>query len=549
MRGLVLPLVGLAVWSMCVGAAAQNGLGTTERVSVTTGGKQGNSPGGSGFPSLGADGRYVAFYSTASNLVPGDTNGVGDVFIRDRLAATTERVSVGSSGEQGSNYSVFPSLSADGRFVAFGSTAENLVPGDMNKRPDIFVRDRRAGTTELVSVGTGGTSANEGNNRPVISADGRFVAFTSDATNLVPGDTNRMLDVFVRDRLAGTTERVSIASSEEQGDRVSTAAFDHPTLSADGRFVAFSSEATNLVPGDTNRLMDVFVRDRLVGTTERVSLGIGGANGDTGSARPAVSADGRYVAFFSDASNLVHNDTNGVRDVFVRDRLRGTTERVSTASSGEQGNLGASDYEPPALSADGRFVAFESQATNLVTSDTNGEMDVFVRDRLAATTERVSVGTSGEQGNYWSLRPSLSADGRFVAFVSLASNLVPGDTNNTVDVFVRDRRSVARPASAGNVTLNPNPPRAGQVLRATMPISAGGRPVASAAITCTARIVGKQLRDTGRSYRAGVARCAWTLPPSSTGKTIRGSIRATTPDGRVARPFHARIRPATLENG
>jgi Tol biopolymer transport system component len=545
MRGLVLPLAGLALWSMCVGAAAQNGLGTTERVSVATSGEQGNGAGGSGFPSLGADGRYVAFYSMASNLVPGDTNSVGDAFIRDRLAGTTERVSVGTSGEQGSNYSVWPSLSPDGRFVAFGSTAEDLVPGDMNKRPDIFVRDRRAGTTELVSVGTGGTSANGGNNRPDISADGRFVSFTSDATNLVPGDTNGVMDVFVRDRLVATTERVSVASSEEQSDRPSTAAFDHPAMSADGRFVAFSSEATNLVPGDTNGVMDVFVRDRLAGMTECVSLGIGGVNGDSGSARPALSADGRYVAFFSDASNLVPDDTNGVRDVFVRDRLTGSTERVSIASSGEQGNLGASDYEPPALSADGRFVAFESQATNLVTSDTNGEMDVFLRDRLAGTTERVSVGISGMHGDNWSNWPSLSADGRFVAFVSLASNLVPGDTNHTTDVFIRDRRPVVRPAKAGMVTLKPNPPRAGQVLSATMPISAGGKPVASAAITCTARIVGKQLRDTGRrSYRAGVARCTWTLPLSSRGKTIRGSIRAATPDGRVARSFHARIRPA-----
>ena len=401
----------------------------TERVSVGSGGVQGNAE--SGDPSISADGRFVAFVSSASNLVPGDTNRRADVFVRDRRTGTTRRVSLGAGGAQGNGDSSEPALSANGRFVAFYSEARNLVPGDTNGQADVFVRDRRTGTTRRVSLGSGGSQSNGASVQPALSADGRFVAFISDATNLVPGDTNGLTDVFVRDRQTGTTRRVSLGAGGAQGNWGSV----EPAVSADGRFVAFTSLADNLVPGDTNGITaDVFVRDRQTGTTRRVSVGPGGVQSDGNSQFPALSADGRFVAFWSQATNLVPTDTNGTADVFVRDRQTGTTRRVNVGPGGVQAN-DISFYL--ALSADGRFVAFSSFATNLVPGDTNGSYDVFVRDRQKGTTRRVSLGPGGAQGNDSSYDPAVSADGRFVAFSSDASNLVPGDTNGFTDVFVR----------------------------------------------------------------------------------------------------------------
>jgi Tol biopolymer transport system component len=281
-----------------------------------------------------------------------------------------------------------------------------------------------------VSLGPDGVQSNGDSDRQVVSADGRFVAFLSTASNLVPGDTNGEPDVFVHDRRTGSTRRVSVGTGGAQGNSVS----DNPAISADGRFVAFASYASNLVRGDGNDDQDVFVRDRQAGTTARVSLGPGGAQGDFYSDNPALSANGRFVAFESGASNLVPGDSNGVLDVFVRDRQTGTTRRVSLGAAGAQGDEFSFG---PAISADGRFVAFASVATNLVPGDTNGEADVFVRDRKAGTTRRVSFGLGSAQGNGESYAPALSADGRLVAFLSRATNLVPGDTNGVQDVFVR----------------------------------------------------------------------------------------------------------------
>jgi Tol biopolymer transport system component len=409
--------------------------GTTERVSVSSSGVEGNADsGGSNAPvvSISADGRYVAFASLASNLVANDMNGVRDVFIRDRQSGTTERL-LGFLGSQmpDAGYNL-PTMSADGRYVAFESDATLIVLGDTNMVTDAFVADRQNHTVELVSVATDGTQGNFASGNPRISADGRYVALESYASNLDATDTNGFKDVFVRDRQSGTTEIVSLTSGGAAGDDDS---FD-PAISADGRFVSFSSDATNLVAGDTNADMDVFVHDRRTGTTERVSVLTGGAQGNSFSWVPAISADGRFVAFDSYASNLVAGDTNGCHDIFVRDRQSGTTERVSVATGGGQGN---NQSYFPSISADGRYVAFESNATNLVPGDTNGFGDVFIRDRQSGTTARVSVDSVEGQGNSSSAAPSISANGRYVAFDSVATNLIPGDTNGSYDVFVRDR--------------------------------------------------------------------------------------------------------------
>ncbi len=406
--------------------------GITERVSVATGGRQAN--GYSFGAALTPDGRFVAFASDASNLVPGDTNGRTDVFVHDRQTGTTQRVNLGPGGVQpdGGN-SGPPAISGDGRLIAFQSDASNLVRGDTNGKVDLFVHDRQTGTTQRVSVAAGGGQGNDHSYDPAISANGRFVAFASDASNLVPGDTNGRTDVFAHDRQTGTIRRVSVTTGGTQGNANSYS----PALSSDGRFVAFASYASNLAPGDINRRLDVFVHDRKTGTTRRVSLATGGgqSNGDSDSA--AISADGRFIAFHSSASNLVPSDTNRADDVFVHDRQMGTTRRMSVSTSGSQGDNHSFDV---AVSANGRWVVFYSGARNLVSNDTNDLIDVFVHDCQAGMTRRVSIATGGSQGNDASYNAVISADGRFVAFASGASNLVPGDTNDISDVFVRSLR-------------------------------------------------------------------------------------------------------------
>ncbi|MDG4790044.1 hypothetical protein O7626_29685 [Micromonospora sp. WMMD1102] len=414
------------------------GHGTTSRVSVSGAGEQGEAGGSDGTTSR--DGRYVAFSSYSANLVPGDTNGDSDVFVRDRVAGSTTRVSVASDGTQGDGWSVEPVLSADGRFVVFTSRASNLVPGDTNDESDAFVHDRRTGTTRIASVSTAGVPADSGAGGTTISADGRYVAFDSWASTLVPGDTNGISDVFVHDLRTGVTGRVSVSSLGAEGDHLS----QEPAVSADGRYVAFSSSASNLVSGDTNLSPDVFVHDRRTGRTSRVSVTDDGGEGvgpaeELGSRSPAISADGRYVAFTSFALNLVPGDTNDFPDVFVRDRRAGTTRMVSVSSDGVQADAAG---RGPSISADGRYVAFSSDATNLVPGDTNQDLDMFLHDRRAGRTVRVSVSTGGVQGNGSVLPGQVSGDGRHVVFASYASNLVPSDGNEAPDVFVWDRRGL-----------------------------------------------------------------------------------------------------------
>src|SRR6476661_8118752 len=291
-------------------------------------------------------------------------------------------------------------------------------------------------TITRVSVDSAGNQANGFSNAYSISANGRFVAFQSQASNLVPGDTNNQSDIFVRDLLTNTTTRVSVDSAGNPGNSPS----NNSAISADGRFVAFQSYASNLVPGDTNNKNDIFVRDLSTNTTTRASVDSAGFQGNSDSLLPSISADGRFVAFTSFASNRLPGDTNNRDNIFVRDLSTNTTTRVSVDSAGTPGN---SDSFISAISADGRFVAFQSQASNLVPGDTNNffnQAKIFVRDLSTNTTTRVSVNSAAARGQYDDalFGPLISADGRFVAFSSGASNLVPGDTNNATDVFVSD---------------------------------------------------------------------------------------------------------------
>jgi hypothetical protein len=288
--------------------------------------------------------------------------------------------------------------------------------------------------TERISVDSSGAQGNNASSAPAISSDGRYVAFQSLASNLVSADTNGQLDVFVHDRQTGQTTMVSIDSNGVQGNNASSA----PAISSDGRYVAFQSLASNLVSADTNGQLDVFVHDRQTGQTTMVSVDSNGVQGNNASSAPAISSDGRYVAFQSLASNLVSADTNGQLDVFVRDRQTGQTTMVSIDSNGAQGNNASS---ASAISSDGRYVAFQSLASNLVSDDTDGVGDVFRHDRQTGQTTMASVDSSGNQGNNASDEPSISADGRYVAFHSSATDLVTGDTNGVGDVFVYDSQS------------------------------------------------------------------------------------------------------------
>ncbi|MDR4484687.1 MAG: FG-GAP-like repeat-containing protein [Nitrospirales bacterium] len=354
-------------------------------------------------------------------------------------ARTTTRVSVSSTGEEGNSVSREPRLNGDGRLVAFDSCASNLVPGDTNGACDVFVHDRQTGQTTRVSVSSAGAEANNSSSSPALSADGRLVAFISFASNLVSGDTNggpnpfEGEDVFVHDRQTGQTTRVNVSSTGEQAIFVDEIL--DVVLSADGRFVAFDSASPNLVSGATNG--GLFVHDRQTGQTTLVP-----GNGSS----PALSADGRFVAFISTDSNLVGGDTNGLsnffegQDVFVHNRQTGQTTRVNVSSTGEEA-IFVDEMLDTALSADGRFVAFDSASINLVPGDTNGARDIFVHDRQTGLTTRVSVSSTGAEANGGSSYPRISANGRFVAFTSYASNLVNGDTNGVDDVFVHDRQT------------------------------------------------------------------------------------------------------------
>jgi Ca2+-binding RTX toxin-like protein len=361
-----------------------------------------------------------------------------------------ERVSLSDAGIEANSFSDSPSISSDGRFIAFDSLADNLVAGDTNGAIDIFVVDRQTNTIKRVSVDGMGTEGNGGSVAPSISGNGRFVAFRSEATNLVAGDTNGKRDIFVFDREFDSIERISITSfgTESDGDS------QRPAISIDGRFVAFQSEATNLVSTDSDSLNDIFLVDRDLDAIEHLSVNATVLSGNGDSTLPAISDDGRFVAFESTADNLVPDDSNGRIDIFLVDRDLDSIERVSVTSSGAESD---GDSRFVSLSSDGQFVAFESFAGNLVTNDANGAGDIFVVDRNTTTIKRVSLGVAGSEGNGSSFFSSLSGDGRFVTFYSDASNLVLNDTNGVQDVFVFDRNttttvraSISNTGSDGN---------------------------------------------------------------------------------------------------
>jgi beta propeller repeat protein len=397
--------------------------GLTTLVSSSSAAVPGNA--NSYFPlAMAADYSYTAFTSQSSNLVTGDTNNRADVFMKDNRSGETTRASISQAGVEANGVSDKPSVSADGRYVSFRSTASNLITGDTNNITDIFRKDTQTGEVVRASTTSAGAQSNGASDWSDISADGNLVVFLSSASNLVTGDTNGKADVFLKDLTTGQTTRISTDSAGAQANNAS----DRMDISADGRYVAFRSLASNLVSGDTRGKWDVFVKDTQTGLTVCLSQ-----DGSADSGWPTISADGMYVAYPSFASNLVAGDTNAQRDIFRASVADGSVSRVNTTAAGAQtaGTCGIPD-----ISADGRYVVFFSAASTLVAGDTNGVKDIFRKDTLTGDVLRYSTTTEGVQANGASDYPAISANGLYIAYVSQASNLFSGDTNASWDAFL-----------------------------------------------------------------------------------------------------------------
>jgi Tol biopolymer transport system component len=380
----------------------------------------GTASGGAAGVAISANGRYVAFDSTASDLVPGDTNGDADVFVRDLVSNSIVRASLTSIGGQASGTSQQPTISSNGQFVAFFTNA-SLVPADNNGLDDIYVRDLAGGQTIWVSVGQGGAASNGLSNWPSISGNGRYVVFNSTASNLVSGDTNGHIDVFIRDLQTNTTERASVATGGAQADG-GFGSFD-ADVSDDGNLVVFSSNEPNL-GGPDSGVRHIYVRDRDANTTTLLTRATNSLPSVAGvSQDPSISADGNWVMFHSDSADLVAGDTNAIEDVFRVAAVGGSMTRVGL-STGEGMSEGANGM----ISGDGRYVTFSS--------DVSGSRQVYRYDANTASTMRFSVDTDEVDGNGISNDSVISGDGRSIAFLSTSTNL-GGTVSGGTNVYVR----------------------------------------------------------------------------------------------------------------
>ena len=469
-RWIVLLMAAVALGLAGCGGGGGGGGGGRPGVNVTRvgGGVQGLGGGfGASHPALSQDGRYVAFEADFTNLVAGDTNNVADIFVYDGFSKTTTRVSVpdgAAPGAQGNGDSTEPVITPDGRYVAFNSNATNLIasPADTNLASDVYIRDTNLlnPRTVRMSVGDGvpGTQANSnsyiaGNAVAVdntVNVGNVLVAFYSSATNLFPAlDNNGSTHVFLRSCSTDFVTCTTVPVDNTGAEQANGGSLD-PSISRNGRFVVYTSDATNLVAGDTNNSADIFVFDRVTGQNVRVSVDNNGVQGNGDSTLAAISATGRYVVFTSAATNFVPVDNNAATDVFLHDRDVSnsgvfdtpgniSTTRVSVGTGGTQGDGASNISILPILSVsdDGKFVVYETAATNFDPfGDTNGVTDVYLFNTVAKTTTRLSVSGSGAEADNFSVEVTISGDGKVASYSSLASNLVAGDTNTLSDVFV-----------------------------------------------------------------------------------------------------------------
>jgi len=382
-------------------------------------------------PSVSADGRFVVFESTAGNLAPEDNNGLSDIYLHDTALNVTKLISTGWLGQQSNGQSTKPRLSSDGRYIIFTSSATNLVQTDTNSKDDVFICEVQTGTIILGSKSVTGLGANGHSNNGCLSADGRYAAFESLASNIALDDTNAVSDIFVFDVLLDTSVRVSVSTLGIQGNKSST----EPTISTTGQRVAFQSLATNLVSDDTNSSADIFVRDMDLSVIFRASVSTSGGQSNGDCSVPSISGDGQRISFQTYASNLVSGDNNGKTDVFVRDTAASQTWRVSLSTEGGQGNAPS---EQGAISLDGQFIVFESGSTTLSNTDQTVWRDLYLRNIDSQVTAQVSFAGVPGMSNWFSGEPASSWDGRYVAFASAGSNFGVLDNNLVSDVYVRD---------------------------------------------------------------------------------------------------------------
>ncbi|HNP15966.1 MAG TPA: hypothetical protein PKI99_05855, partial [Terrimesophilobacter sp.] len=397
-----------------------------QQVDVSTAGVQGNSTCTS--LHVSGNGRFVAFNSMAGNLVPGDSNGAPDGFVRDLLLGTTELIGLGTQGQQAASETVARGISEDGRFVVFVTRAANLDPADTDLYADVYVRDRQTATTELISVLMDSTPSISDCLQASISADGRYVAFHGGDPNFVPGDTNQFADVFVRDRLLGVTTLVSVDNTGSIGRFAS----GYPSISADGQRVAFQSLAKNFHPSETGNQWHVYLRDLAAGTTIALDLNPSGELGSKDAYEPTISADGSSVAFISGAADLLASGPlNEVSRGYVW--REGLPIYCPPLADGKE-PAGGQDN---GLSADGRYLVFTGGQTQYVAGDPTASFDIFLHDLWTGVTSQVSSNGFDQPGNDESKRGSISDDGRVIGFLSQATNLVAGTTPGVLHAFVR----------------------------------------------------------------------------------------------------------------
>lgn len=460
-RALLLPLVAAVICATLVAPAGPADALAPASTTLVSAASSGTPNGQSDSSAVSSTGRFVAFTSTANNLVAGDSNGITDVFRRDTQTGTTIRVSLANSGAQLSSASSDPAISADGRYVAFISASAGVVTGDTNDAPDVFVRDTQSATTTRVSVDTTGAQAPDGADEVAISGDGRWVAFST-ASALISTDTNESSDIYARDTVGNTTTRITAAAGGWE-----------PTVNGNGQYYTFTTTCGTVTC--------IFRKDRLGGTPVRASVPTSGTNPNAASYNSAITTDGTKIVFESEASNLVSPaDTNATVDIYLRNMTTSITTRVTVAGDGGETN----DWSfEPSVSDDGRYVAFSSLATNHnAVTETDTTIDVYVRDLTNSVSERFSRSPFGATLNGASSGPALSADGTALAFTSFATNVVAG-TTPAGQVYRSLLSNAATPTAPQSVSATGG--NVSATVSWTAPTSNGGSPITSYLVTST----------------------------------------------------------------
>lgn len=435
-------------------------LGAAIDIRMASVGHDGAMPNGfSDRPQISGNGRFVTFDSLATNLVDQPVHSDRDVYLRDLHTNATELITVALDGGPSNGWSSYSWPSEDGRYVAFVSEASNLVQNSVNRRA-VYVRDRAAGVTERVSVNSAGQAANRTASRPAMSPDGRFVVFNSPATNLAP-NANGVEQVYLRDRLNGTTTLASVGMDGEPANAYTY----RGQVSADGRYVAFASQATNLVPGSSGTLEHLYLRDMVAGTTIRVNVNLDGRQSNAAGSRPNLSKDGRYVVFNSYATDLVTLPTNGYSNVYVRDVVAETSTLVSVNMDTTAG--GNRDSLRGFITPDHTHVVFNSFSGDLAPNVTNGHGDVYMRNLETGVTTRLSLTQQGEQTNGNSFRPVVSDDARMVAFQSNARNMIQDDTSENWQVYVVDTTTIPEGGDTTPPEVSTTAPTQNEVVRSS----------------------------------------------------------------------------------